>query len=500
MNILFYFNWHLKKPHFGIVLDQLDEILATYQEAEISFIYCSKGMIPCYANPEGLEKICDLCRFTSKSAFKKYRERVNFIEISEQPLYREFNFSSLNDLKQIQYKSLNIGYAALSSFISYTMNLEPLLGKEVIEYLNKLLNEQVNLIDVLDSNFPDPGILDEVYIFNGRTADTRPVFEWAMKNKLETNCLELIKSPDGKYYKELFQNALPHDIKYRHSRGIQLWKSASKEYRETKGSEFFEKRRKGELARDIRVYTGNQKLGKLPDSWDFNKRNIVIFISSENEFVAIGDLWEDLAVYKSQENGIITILSDPRTKSLNFYIRVHPNLAKVDYGYHKRLYNLSDSFKNVHVISAESEVSSYTLIDQAEKIISFGSSVGIEATYWGKPSIQLAGSFYYYLDGTHKPSTHEELINQIINNNLQPKQKMEAVKYGFMMMSFEDYTAKAKYQPNTISFLGQPIATTFDFLKVLSSAKLFKLTEWAMAQGIKNKRGINNDELFMESV
>jgi hypothetical protein len=57
--------------------------------------------------------------------------------------------------------------------------------------------------------------------------------------------------------------------------------------------------------------------------------------------------------------------------------------------------------------------------------------MGIEATYWGKTSIMAGHSMYETLDVVHRPVTHQELVNMILDNTLQPKDKQGTYVFGY---------------------------------------------------------------------
>ena len=69
-------------------------------------------------------------------------------------------------------------------------------------------------------------------------------------------------------------------------------------------------------------------------------------------------------------------------------------------------------------------------MDACEKVISFGSTMGIESVYWGKPSILAGRSIYEDLGGCYIPNDHEELID-LINDQLNPLSNLGALKYGY---------------------------------------------------------------------
>ena len=130
-------------------------------------------------------------------------------------------------------------------------------------------------------------------------------------------------------------------------------------------------------------------------------------------------------------NKILTIMSP--YKDYIFYIRVHPNLKNIMYKYHTDIYLLESKYKNVRVIPADSEISTYALLENCNKIITFGSTVGIEATYWGKPSILIGKSMYMNLDVTYNITDEKSLVNLLLEENLKAKPISNTLKYGYFI-------------------------------------------------------------------
>jgi hypothetical protein len=57
--------------------------------------------------------------------------------------------------------------------------------------------------------------------------------------------------------------------------------------------------------------------------------------------------------------------------------------------------------------------------------------MGIEATYWRKPSVLAGMSLYRRLGGTYRPKTHEEVLALLEESSLSPKPIKPALKYGY---------------------------------------------------------------------
>lgn len=491
-NILFYYSWQTKPVHFGIVIEKLQSIIDEMKgrEGKIYFMSCDGPLKPCYTNRHADPAVCSVCRFNNDIGLKPFEGEIETIKLSQyikKSDYPEYDYNSVADIKNIMYKDVYIGYGALSSYISFTRNLEPVMDDDFRKYFDSLLNSQVNLTEALLKIIEEKNITD-TYFFNGRTADTRPLYDISKSRNIPFISLEMIRKKKDEFYINEFINCLPHDIDFHTKRIARVWETSEEsiEERVKTGSAFFENRRNGILVRDRRVYTAGQQQGLLPDDWDTSKKNIAIFVSSEDEFAAIGDIFEKLAVFKTQETGIINILEHFSDNSqMHFYVRLHPNLAKITYSYHTRLVDFEKKFSNLTIIPANSKISTYALIDASSTVIAFGSTTGVEACYWGKPVILLAGSIYYHQDVAYKPNTPEELYN-LLEQDLEPKSKVEAAKYGYYLMSYNKYTRKNKFSPVPLKVLGKNVGLGHHHLKIFGSKILYRVTERSL-QIIGNK-------------
>lgn len=426
-----------------IMYDTIVKLLKTGDEVHI--FYCD-GTIPvCFSNPCAEKAICKWCHWYRCKMNKHLPIGVKihtFSEyydpnLAEQAKQFSFSYNSIEDIKKLTYKNVQIGYGALSTYISQTRNLNPLIDADFKKFFGAYLNAQCLLTEFLDRALTKIKP-DVVLLYNGRLFEVRPIYEYAKSLGYETRCYENIRPLGLKkgIYSVSFKNSLPLNIDY-HTKLVESnWvnSSLSEQQKKDIGQSFFENRRHGSIAGDV-VYTLNQTGGLLPDNWDKTKRNIVIFNSSEDEFVAVGDEYSRPFLFSNQLDGLHYILNLFKNNSdINFYLRIHPNLKNIKYHYHSNLYKLNKKYPNVTIIPPESKISSYSLLDNAEKIIVFGSTIGPEATYWGKPVILLAEAFYSLLDLCYIPQSLEELREMIIGK-LEPKNNLPAIKYGFFIMN-----------------------------------------------------------------
>jgi hypothetical protein len=191
---------------------------------------------------------------------------------------------------------------------------------------------------------------------------------------------------------------------------------------------FYAFKRAGGFINDHRSYVLGQTRGMLPKGWDATKHNVAIFNSSEDEFAAFGGEY-DQTLYINQTEAMHRICAaladDPEVV---LWLRIHPNLSQVHWSFAQRLLLLEERFSNVRVIRGDSRVSTYDLLDACNTVVSFGSTVGVEAAYWGKPSIMLGRCIYECFGSVYVPSTHEEAVGLMRTRGLAPLPRDGAIK------------------------------------------------------------------------
>jgi hypothetical protein len=206
---------------------------------------------------------------------------------------------------------------------------------------------------------------------------------------------------------------------------LQVGSSLSCEVLEEVGAKWFVDRRVG-LNLNWPSFIADQRKCNLPYDFNPQKRNIAVYISSEDEFECI-DGWENW-LFKDQNEGLDKILKDAPSDFF-FYLRIHPNLKGITNSQTQGLEKFKN-YKNCHVISAESLIDSYELALVCEKTLTFGSTIGIEATFWGKPSILAGKCMYEHLDVCYVPKNYDELLT-FITLVLTPKPKENCYIYGY---------------------------------------------------------------------
>lgn len=496
---LYYYNWPLQESVFAVVIDDLKERIA--HGDEVFFVSCKGSLLPCKSNLQLDKRKCELCQFNHKGAFRDSFSGIKHLYIDSycqqnevEAAFRENSmgaYSTIKDIKALQFQGIDIGYGALSTYISATRNRNPLLDDDFRAFFNQLLKVEI-FIAISIGRIINKIQPDVVTIFNGRIHDTRPVYQTAINKGIPLRGVETIVKGQWDWYRRVFENALPHDIAY-HTKAINdAWEQSSLSEKEKVevARKFYEGRRNKQLVRDVKIYVKDQVEGMLPEGFDPKRHNICIFNSSDDEFAAIGSDWEDLNLFEDQLKGIKWILQNCKDENIHFYLRIHPNLRAVAYSYHTDLYKLSAQFDNCTVIPSDSPVSTYTLMDAVDKVIVFGSSTGVEAAYAGKPVILLSGTFYHPLAVSYNPTSTDQFSSLVLNKQLKPKSPEGAYKFAFYLMSFDEYSQPIS--TNVISFkvAGKTLFHYFPHLTFWRSSLLHKIGIWCIRLKIKFKKSI----------
>ncbi len=92
--------------------------------------------------------------------------------------------------------------------------------------------------------------------------------------------------------------------------------------------------------------------------------------------------------------------------------------------------------KNINVISPESSIDSYALVDWSDLVVTYRSTMGIEATYWGKPSVSVGPAGYSGFGCVYEPESIQDLFHLLEKTDLPKLDQETCFIYGFYRMSF----------------------------------------------------------------
>lgn len=416
-------------PHFETELEICElHLLAGDQ---VDFLACWAELSCCDFNVSKVVRDCDECQGRRRHGLSLLSRPIrprsigrNLSEIGWSPP----EIASSRELRALKWGNFDWGYGVLSSLISHLRDPDPdvVAHRDLIHRcLSASLQTYLGMQSYLDQEKPD-----RVYLFNGRFAAMRAVLRACQERQVE--CLVHERGCDLQHY-ALFENEMPHDIPQMQHRMWRHWQAHSSLERESRGAEWFEQRRQ-RIEKNWHSFTRGQVQGKLPQSWPHDRRVITIFGSSDDEFAAIGDCWQN-DLYATQWDGLEqlsrSLIESKSPDQICF--RMHPNLARVDNAAKRRF--LGHSFPNVFVLPAEDDIDTYAVMEASDRVMTFGSSMGAESVYWRRPTLLLGPCYYQSLPGIERAKSHQHVLQWLQDPPLV-SDRTGALIYGFWLQTF----------------------------------------------------------------
>lgn len=448
MRVAFFTGFTNWMPHYETEL----ELIQLHVDAGDRVVQyrCDGELFACDANMDHQRSGCERCIRRRGNGMKlvdgpvEQRRYINLTAADRELIARqdERTFTTLEELKHETFEGFDIGYAVLSSLVSHLREPRPDLIAHR-ELVRSLLRSALAVFCSIRNTLEHERI-DRFYLFNGRFAIERAVLRACQRKGVE--CFTHERGCDLHHY-SLYRNTLPHDLNYWRNASEKAWEAQEDVALKTGlARKFYEDRAKGQVQSWF-SFVKEQSAGEMPAGFDPSVRNIVIFNSSEDEFASI-DSSHGTDVYADQEQAIRTIARDlqPLGPGYHLYVRSHPNLRTVDNSQTRFLKRFTAP--GVTIIPSDSSVSTYALMGAADLVITFGSTMGIEAAFWGKPSVMVGSAFYAGLGSVYEPREHAEVMN-LIMDGAEPLPVEGALKYGHRMSTFG--TRFKHYQPTGVT-------------------------------------------------
>ncbi len=410
---------------------------------EVSWILCDAAFDSCDTNEHHDLNMCKECRWKVLAGIKLLSGEVDRADMSAMLTDEDraridalpSRFDSVDDLKAFEFDGHDAGWGALSSaiWLARDANLDaanPLVGKLLRAGVTGYLATKRLLAT---------GAIDRVYAFNGRMAPMRGILRASIE--LNVPCFIHERGQDLDHY-ALFENSMPHEIAKTVQWVLNDWESSELPEPERRriATEWFEGRPKGKMGSWFSFVEGQTAEG-LPPGWTSNRHNIALFTTTEFEFASIGKEWQG-HLFETPETGTFAIAeaissmaqaaveAGAAVKSIpHLTIRIHPNPQGAKSP--NVLAMLAMNLPHVTVVAPDSEVSTYGLMQEADVVVTAGSTAGAEATFWNKPSVLSGRGLYTGLGVAHEPQSIPELMEMLVDTGLPVADRDAALKYGF---------------------------------------------------------------------
>lgn len=310
------------------------------------------------------------------------------------------SLKNIDDFSLLKIGEINPGPAIANEYVSITQsrNTSPAENIPIIRDLLRSYFEVFSATQIWITR----NSIDKLFLFNGRFLHERAAWDAGRQIGVDIDIFETTRN-NLHVRAEGFHNR-------RHNQKMMLehWKVST---------------------------DSNQEKIKLSDLWFANLRGesnpfstnssrkikidapfILYFSNSDDEAIGFWEHWsQNLGTQIDCVKKLIKYFEARHEYTL--IIRLHPNLASKPKLDQKEWINLASS-KNVKIIGPTEKVSSYALIQECQGVITFGSTIGIEAAYMEKPVMILADCKYDELGFAYKPNDWSTAFNWIENLRL----------------------------------------------------------------------------------
>jgi hypothetical protein len=438
INNLVYVPTGLNSPEVEILSSTIQDLLDKNQN--VTVLLCSGAKnFSCSKNLFSFKVICNLCKFRVKKNLSKIKGNYKIIKLPNYlNNYNNNNKLSASRLKKYHYKTFDNGLASYSSYLTNSRD------KDLDGYFaDRIIRNNLNTTNTITNYFLK--ILknkqyNNVYSYNSRMNLYRPLLRTCQKFKIKFNNLESVFD-DPKLRIQNLKSTIVNDYDkmpklinwyWRQKSKVNRYKIINKYYNDTKN---FRK-----ALENPSSFVGQQQYGLLPKFWNYKKYNIVYYVSSEDEYeTVIKKNYRPL--FKNQISSILEICKIIQNKfDYHLWIRVHPNLSKVNWNYSKYFQKSNFNFENVSLINSNSSVSTYALMEKADLIIGLRSRTLLESTFIKKPSIILGKSYWGSLGPFIIPKSINELKKLILSKKMKHLNNIGAKKYAFFWGSYGYYS------------------------------------------------------------
>ncbi len=260
------------------------------------------------------------------------------------------------------------------------------------------------------------GKYDSVYIFNGRTAESRPFCDILSKDS------EILRYDAGGPPDSYVVSSKPLYDGYHFARRVTAHATDVEA-----GTRFYESRRNRTPGTDAHKFTHRQQIGKLPD----RKQSvplISLFTSSEDEFFAIKD-HASFGSFGSQFDVALAVAAICREFGKDFALRLHPHLALKNDSW--RSYWPLDRLADLgaRIIEPNDPVDSYALLDASQAVVTCGSTISLEAAYSEVPGLIIGENYATHLGVCHFADDSAGIADFLRDPQILPEGRDRAIAY-----------------------------------------------------------------------
>jgi len=346
------------------------------------------------------------------------------------------NMGSINDLNDLNYKGIKPGSALINEITFLTRSSNPNMKKN-LRLIMFLLNSYLQVYSATSLVISSCKI-ERVYLYNGRFLHERAV--WDSAKQLGVDC-KLYETMRDRYLLSNigFHNRVNNQkimLKHWYRSNLKLQKKIEI------GSKYFQ-----DLESSLNKFYASERT-----ELKMKQEYFVFYSSSDDEYAGLGSNWNKklggqiACIEKLQE----IFSAQDRYKLI---IRIHPNLKNKSTG-EVSLWRSIKSVKNSSVITEESNISSYRLLQNACGVITFGSTIGLEAAFKRKPCLVLADCGYDLLGVCDKANNWIEVVNWLQKGHIKSDKELTGRRTNACIRGYYLATGGTKFIYSSIKQTG----------------------------------------------
>jgi len=347
--------------------------------------------------PKQLKRALYSLNSSGVEMYSKLDKQSAIASIREELMDQCKEFSEVQDLSKLQYGEILPGGALANSFVYET-------GKRTFDYSKDKSLVKLLLTSYLETYHGVVRVLKEqrpyrVVLYNGRFLHERAAWDACRHIGIDVYLFETTRNRFHVRVNQGFHDRVLNQVLMK-----EFWITKNRELDPTLlqelGSKYFT-----DLESSRNRFFAESKFNNL-------KRDYFVFYSnSDDEAIGFWDSWQEPFLDQIEVIGSLQTFFETN-KDFHLYIRLHPNLVSKSQEEQARWSTLKSN-ENSTVIAATEQVSSYQLLKGARGVISFGSTIGLEAAYHLIPSAILADCWYDELGVADKLNSLEELTEWI---------------------------------------------------------------------------------------
>lgn len=371
-----------------------------------------------------------------------------------------------SSLKKIAWRGdSSMGISILSSLISLTGNPNVIPNCHP-QLLNQLASSYA-IAHELARNLLANSQYEALIVYNGRLAPVRGLVTAANHHDIPVFFHERGATKDRFSLNE-FQM---HDNVRLQREIIRSWTSQSDQASAVnKAIQFFKNQSQG-IDGAWLSFTSHQKSDGTASSLVEHVRKksksgkvLIYFSSADDEYACLdGTFHYTQYEWINQRSALIALIKVVMSLGHQLIVRVHPHLDKKDtkdrLAWNKLEFVPAPLMDFVTVVPSYSPLSTYELMNISDAVVTYGSTIGIEAVFAGKPSILLMDSIYDSIGATlSQPRSSTQLESVLKSLDDLKSDPSSALPYGFFMGSHGiDYQLYSPIDLFRGSFMGQEL-------------------------------------------